>query len=163
MATYRRAILAGAALTAAGVALACGNLSGRVEPASVRVEPVLRTTTCAELLSSGWAAPDDAEPSVSWDAATGEATIELTNTVALSLNVYAPECPEVDLVGPIIARMIRDDALAKAQECTDAVAMILRGDVPRKGDLVGDAEALRRHVTSYCPAAFDQQLRDAGR
>lgn len=159
----RRSLVAALALITAAALVACGEQPEDAESATAHIEPALRTTTCAELISSGWTAPDDAAPNISWDAATGEATIELTDSVSVSLNIYAPECPRVDLIGPAIARMLTDDARAKVQECTEAVALILKGEVPRKGDIVGDAEALRRHVTSYCPPAFESQLQAAGK
>lgn len=159
----RSVVLALGGLAATALFSGCGEQAEDHGAATTRVAPIVRATTCAELLSSGWRAPDEAEPNVSWDAVTGDATIELTETQGVSLNIYAPECPKVDFIGPIVARMISDDALAKAQECADAVALILQGEVPRKGDIVGDADALRRHVTSYCPPPFERQLQEAGK
>ncbi|MFJ9313928.1 hypothetical protein ACIRN4_07015 [Pimelobacter simplex] len=163
MAKIKKSAMAAGFLVSTAVISGCGQQESLAEPAAAHVEPVMRLTSCDDLLADKWAAPEDAEPNISWDPATGKAEIELTDTVGVSVNVYDAACPKVDFIGPIIARMITDDAQAKAEECTDAVAMILKGEVPRKGDIVGDADALRRHVTSYCPPSFEKQLQAVGK
>ena len=59
----------------------------------------------------------------------------------------------------MIQRMIDDDAAMKAQECADAVEQVNSGEPPRKGDIVGDLEALRKLVEEWCPPQFAKKLR----
>jgi hypothetical protein len=102
--------------------------------------------------------------SVEWDPQSGDAAITFGGRDELRINVKNDaDCTKLRSLGPRIQQMVRSEQADRAAECAQSVKILLAGEVPKKGDIVGDPVALRRHVAEWCPASFDQQLRQAGK
>lgn len=148
------------------LALATG--CGQPTKSAVTNEPgpaaIAQTTTCKELLNSDWTPPARGEPEVDWDPGTGAALFTFSNDVILRLNIRTDlDCARVPILGRMVTQMLTSYEQDLLTQCKQAVELVLSGEPPRKGNVVGDLDGLREGIKAECPSSFDEQLRAAGK
>lgn len=140
--------------------VACGDPADVTATARPFTDSGDPATDCQALLDSGWSAPET-DPSIVWDPATMQAEVDFGSEGVLNLDVSDPACLKLPDVGRLLSGLPADFSEAQIEECTAAVADVVSGQAPRKGELVGDLDALRRHVVEWCPARFGEALKQA--
>lgn len=121
-------------------------------------------TSCQDLIDSEWTPPAEGHPQVDWDPTTGDAHFKFTEKVDLHLNVRTDAaCTRVAILGPMVTNMLTSHEEDQRTVCEHAVALVLKGEPPRKGDIVGDLEGLRNGIQTDCPPLYEERLRAAGK
>lgn len=129
------------------------------EPSKALAEP----QSCQTLIDSGWR-PPATDPSVVLDPDTGIAEVSFDADTRLVVDVVNdPACANLPGIGQVLASSMTTYEQGRLQECTSAVEDVIDGVVPRKGEIVGSLDALRRHVLEWCPPQFAERLLTAER
>lgn len=147
----------------AALTTGCGQ---QVEPntSASAPDPGVQLSTCKEVIATGWVPPVEGNPQVDWDPKTGNASFSFSENDELRLNIRTdPDCPRVPILGKMITQMLTSAQQDLIAECANAVALVLKGEPPRHGDVVGDLDGLRRGITTECPPRFDEQLKAVGK
>ncbi len=122
------------------------------------MQEAVNVVSCQALIDGGWSAPEG-DPDLSYDPETGFVDVTFgAETLRVDL-LKDPVCDQLPDIGALLARVSGDYEDMRVQECTQAVQDVANGMVPRKGDIVGDLDALRSHILEWCPASFTAELR----
>ncbi|MFT4288238.1 MAG: hypothetical protein QM595_11395 [Nocardioides sp.] len=116
-------------------------------------------TTCRELLDSGWK-PPAAEPDVSWDPSTGEATFILGDEVVELVDVRDEECVKVPFLGGLIQTILAGAETDLESECASAVDSMRSGSIPSREGYSPGPDALATYIRATCPEKYTSQLDD---
>lgn len=144
-------------LLVAGCGNAVGAESGGNQASAISAEADA-VQSCQALLDSGWTAPEG-DPSFLVDPETWIVEVSFGEESTLLVNVSNdPTCFTLPDIGGPLSRVLPEYEQIRVDECTDAVASVIAGEVPKKGPATGSLEALRQHVLDWCPPSFADRL-----
>ncbi|GAA3546666.1 hypothetical protein [Nocardioides daeguensis] len=160
-----RIVATSVAAGAAGLTLATALAGSSSGDNSTHLNPAGARGSCSELLGAGWRGPKSIEGfNLNWDPSTGAAEVEFTDGTYVAIeDMRSAKCASLPGIGNALRRATMDHENRRADECASSVNQIIEGVAPQHGDIVGDLDALRAHVASYCPPGFLTQLEAAGK
>lgn len=136
---------------------ACGATPDNTPQNLGGASPTSKVQSCQSLLDEGWT-PPRADPSFNVDPKTWIVDVEFDSERVLVLDLQDPACEKLPDIGAPLAGIIPEYEVMREQECTDALADVLAGKPPTRGEVVGSLDALRQHVLTWCPPTYGERL-----